>query len=837
MERQSYEIDGVLPELRAALTHSSCAIVSAPPGSGKSTVLPLRLLEEKWLGNRKILLLQPRRIAARNVAFRLAEQHGSKAGSTIGYRVRFESCVSTATKLEVITEGILIRLLQEDPALEQVGLLMFDEFHERNLQADLALALALDAQATLRPDLRILVMSATLDSSAVAKLLGDPPTVASSGRQFPVAVDYLPEDPHGRIDAIAARYVAQHFSEHDGDTLVFLPGVQEIRRASEEIGRLLGQQSEPFVVLPLFGDLPFAEQQRALQPDASGFRKIIVATPIAETSLTIEGVTLVVDSGMRNSSIFDPSYGLSRFQTERITKDSADQRAGRAGRLGPGRCLRLWSANTQRSLREHRAPEMLSADLAGLALELAAWGTIDPTTLRWIDLPPESLWVHALATLRALGAIDDVGRITQSGRDLHRFGAHPRIAQLLLSARRLNAARLGADLAALLEERDPFALDPQRAANLEDRLEALQLFRAGHTLPVGSSKSQLARIDRAAGEWRKRVTKPNERNNPQVSAGLLLSLAFPERIARQRSTNCERYLTSAGTGLQLRLNDPLLKHEFLVAVEARVGPGDSLLRMAAPITFTEIEQHHHPQIITENVVRWDERNECIAAERTTSLGKMPLGAERLSNIDETQRATLLIAALSAKGGANALPWPQAAMELRYRAQCARAAYPELNLPDLSDEALSATLDAWLSPLLTGVSRFEQLQRLDLTSTLHGFFTWEQRRDLDRIAPTQLQLPAGKVCRIDYSNLMEGVLAAMVQDLFGLHRTPILGEGRIPLCLHLLSPARRPVQVTRDLESFWRTTYQQVKKELKGRYPKHYWPEDPLTAPPKRPRRD
>ena len=828
-----YEIDAILPALREQLLVSSCAIVGAPPGSGKSTVLPLQLLNEPWLEGRKILLLQPRRIAARNVAYRLVELHGSTIGETVGYRVRFESCTSATTRLEVVTEGILLRLLQDDPALEQFGLILFDEFHERSLQADLALALALDAQASLRPDLRLVLMSATLDTIGAQRVLNAPPPLVCEGRAFPVTVEYLREDPKGRIELTAAREVAAQLSKRDGDILLFLPGVQEIRRAADELERLLAKSTHSYSILPLFGDLPFADQQRALLPLRDGRRKIIVATPIAETSLTIEGVTVVVDSGLRNSAVFDPAYGLTRFQSEMITRDSAEQRKGRAGRLGPGHCVRLWSENTQSAMRDRRSPEILAADLAPLALELSVWGVTDPATLRWIDPPPANLFAHASETLRRLGAIDQQGRITEHGRTLHRFGAHPRIAELLLASDSLGAPSLGADLAALLEERDPLALDQARSASIEDRLEALHAYRCGHALHHGASKSQLSRIDRAATEWRKRLPKQRDTD---VSAGALLSLAFPDRIARQRTVGGQRFITTLGNGVQLREGDGLARQEFIVALDARVGPGDALIRLAAPLTRSELEQHHAQHFTREDLLEWDDRQDGIVAERVTSLGKMPLSSEKVGQIDPTARARLLLYAIRSRGVA-ALRWSAAALELRQRVNAVRAAYPEADLPDLSDFGLTETVELWLEPFIGKVSKFEQLHSLDLLSALQQLLSWEKRSFVDRMAPPELALPVGKSCRLDYATRHEAVLAATVQDLFGVYRTPRLGEGRIPLAVHLLSPARRPVQVTRDLEGFWKTTYQQVKKELKGRYPKHYWPEDPLTAPIRRPRRE
>ena len=824
-----YEIDAIVPELREQLLVSTRAIIGAPPGSGKSTVLPLRLLDEPWLEGRKILLLQPRRIAARNIAFRLSELHGSTVGDTVGYRVRFESCVSKKTRLEVITEGILLRLLQEDSALEEYALVVFDEFHERSLQAELALALTLDAQAALRPDLRIVLMSATLDFEGAQRVLDAPPTLTCEGRAYPVTVEYLTEDPKERIENVLAREVVAQYSQRAGDILAFLPGVQEIRRATEEISRRLVATTAPYSIVPLFGDLPFSEQQRAIMPLREGGRKIILATPIAETSLTIEGVATVVDSGLRNSASFDPAYGLTRYQSELITKDSAEQRRGRAGRLGPGHCVRLWCENTHRAMRDRRTPEILSADLAPLALELCAWGVSDPATLRWIDPPPANLFAHATETLRRLGAIDERSRLTDHGRALHRFGAHPRVASLLLASERLGAPSLGADLAALLEERDPLALDQTRSASIEDRLEALQAHRSGRAVQYGAAKGQLGRIDRTAKEWRRRLSKQGDSD---VSAGALLSLAFPDRIARQRASGSRRFLTTLGNGVQLREDDGLVRQEFIVALDARVGAGNAIVRLAAPLSRSELELHHGRHFTREELLEWDDRNDSITAQRVTSLGKMPLSTERISHFDPAARARLLLDALRSRG-IGSLRWPPAAVELRQRVNAVRAAYPQAQLPNLTDHGLTETLDRWLGPHLVAISKFEQLHSLDLYSALQQLLSWEERSFVDRMAPSELSLPAGRNCRIDYSSPQEAVLAATVQDLFGVYRTPTIGEGRIPVSVHLLSPARRPVQVTRDLEGFWKTTYQQVKKELKGRYPKHYWPEDPLTAPLKR----
>ncbi len=735
----------------------------------------------------------------------------------------------------MLTEGILTRRLQRDPALEGVGLVIFDEFHERGLHADLALALCLDSQRGLREDLRLLVMSATLDGAVVARLLGDAPIVTSEGRAHPVSRHYLPRDPDGLDFNAVIRAVLTALPRHLGDLLVFLPGGGEIRQILRRL------EAEPacagLALVPLYGDLPGDAQQRALQPDPNGRRKIVLATPIAETSLTIEGVSVVVDAGWTRVPRFDPRSGLTRLETVRIAVDAAEQRAGRAGRLGPGACYRLWSEATQNRLRPRRTPEILDADLAPLALELAQWGVSDPLALAWLDPPPPGALAQARALLTELEALDEQSRITPTGQDLAELPAHPRLAHLLRRGAALGHGALAADLAALLEERDLLRGEHPFGCDLTARLDALQAFRrAGHDGARRGLADPAAcvRVDQAARRWRHLLRVDSGLATPPAmeTVGLLLALAYPDRVARRRDGGADRYLLANGRGARLLAGDPLAGRDWLVAAHLDAGASEGRIWLAAPVDPSDLETQLAARLRTIAEVSWDERLAAVVARRERRLGALILDSAPLADADPEALRQAMLSGIR-RMGLDSLPWSHELRDWQARVLALRGWFPEDGWPDLSDAWLVDHLDDWLAPWLDGISRREHLQRLDLATALHGLLDGRLRARLNELAPTHLQVPSGSRLRLRYAPGEPPVLAVKLQELFGLADTPRIADGRIAVTLHLLSPAQRPIQVTQDLRGFWERTYAEVKKELKGRYPKHPWPDDPWTATPTR----
>ncbi len=825
-------IEPVLPEIRAALRQTAALVLQAPPGAGKTTCVPLALLGEPWLAGRSILLLEPRRLAARAAAARMANLLGESVGQTVGYRIRFDSQVSRQTRIEVLTEGILTRRLQRDPTLDGVGLVIFDEFHERGLHADLALALCLDSQRGLREDLRLLAMSATLDGTAVARLLGDAPIITSEGRAHPVTRHYLPRDPDGLDFSAVVRAMLTALPRHAGDLLVFLPGGGEIRQVLRRL------EAEPacagLALVPLYGDLPGDAQQRALQPDPAGRRKIVLATPIAETSLTIEGISIVVDAGWTRVPRFDPRSGLTRLETVRITTDAAEQRAGRAGRLGPGACYRLWSESTQNRLRPRRTPEMLEADLAPLALELAQWGVNDPLALAWLDPPPPGALAQARALLTDLGALDEQGRITPIGRDLAELPTHPRLAHLLRHGTALGHGALAADLAALLEERDLLRGEHSFGSDLMARLDALQAFRRDGAQRGPADPAACVRVDQAGRRWRQllRIGPASEMPLAAETVGLLLALAYPDRVARRRDGSADRYLLANGRGARLVAGDPLLGRDWLVVAHLDAGAGEGRIWLAAPVAPADLETHLTARVRTVAEVHWDERQAAVVARRERRLGAVILDSTPLTNADPVTMRQAMVTGIH-RLGLDSLPWSDELRDWRARVLALRHWFPEDGWPDVSDGWLANHLDDWLAPWLDGITRREHLQRLDLAAAFQALLDHRQRARLNELAPTHLPVPSGSRLRLRYAPGEPPVLAVKLQELFGLADTPRIADGRIAVTLHLLSPAQRPIQVTQDLRGFWERTYAEVKKELKGRYPKHPWPDDPWTATPTR----
>jgi ATP-dependent RNA helicase HrpB len=814
-------IEPVIPALREALSTARAAVLQAPPGAGKTTRVPLALLEEPWLAGRRIVMLEPRRLAARAAARRMAELLGEEPGGTIGYRIRHETRVSEATRVEVVTEGVLTRMLLSDPALEHAGLVIFDEFHERSIHADLGLALTLQTRSVLRDDLRVLVMSATLDGAPVAGLLGGAPIVTSEGRSFPVETRYVAPRAGARVEEAVAGAVRAALGEHSGDVLAFLPGAAEIRRAE---ALLAGAAAD---VIPLHGTLPQALQDRALRPSPPGRRKVVLATAIAETSLTIDGVRVVVDGGLARVPRYSPRTGMTRLATVRVSRASADQRRGRAGRQAPGVCYRLWPAHQDPTLVPRSAPEILETDLAPLALELAAAGVADPAELAWLDPPPAPALTEARALLVQLGGLDGAGRITAHGRRINRFALHPRLAHMVVVGRSLGAGGLACELAALLTERDVLRRQGGSAeADLGLRLDLLRgrVERADVDREALRRVRTEARICREAGG----SSIPPSRESP-VSPGVLLALAYPDRIAQRRPGEGGRFLLRNGQGAFL---DPqaLAQADHLVAAELDGRPRESRIFLAAPLAREEIETHFANDIVREDVVGWDDVAHAVVARRRRRLGAIALQEAPLGDPDPETVTRALIQGIR-RHGIGQLPWSDPARQMRTRLAFLHRLDP--TWPDVSDEALSAGLDQWLGPWLGGLRRLDELGRIDLGDLLIRLVPWDRRPALDRLAPAQVQVPSGSRIQVDYTDPEAPALAVRLQELFGLTETPAVGGGRVPLTLHLLSPARRPVQVTRDLAGFWRTTYFDVRKDLKGRYPKHHWPDDPLAAEPTR----
>jgi ATP-dependent helicase HrpB len=824
-------IDAALPDLRDALRAHSNVVLQAPPGAGKSTGVPLALLEEKWLGSAKIVMLEPRRLAARAVAARMAYVLGEPVGRTVGFRTRLESKVSKDTRIEVVTEGILTRWLQRDAALEGVALVIFDEFHERNLPADLGLALSLDAQQTVREDLKILVMSATLDGAAVAQLLGDAPIISAAGRMFEVDTHWTaaartsaPRDKRAEQDishAIASM-VRLALTEEHGDILVFLPGQGEIRRSQ----RLLEESELPpdVRILPLYGELPIEAQDAAIQPGRPGVRKVVLATNIAETSLTIEGVRVVIDSGLVRRARFDPATGMSRLETTRISRASADQRRGRAGRLEAGVCYRLWSQTEHAAMAAHTPAEIVEADLAPLALDLAEWGVSDPSTLRWLDPPPGAAYSQARDLLQSLQALATDGRINVHGRALARLGTHPRLAHMIVRGAELGLKRKSLETAAVLGERDLLRTSgPDRNVDLRLRVEALSAHAAppGMRVDSGARQRALRGIELLERQLQAmNVDVPDAASDAQI--GRLLALAYPDRIAQSRGAG-GRYLLSSGRGARLPEAQSLAQSEFLVVADLDAGDREALIRLAAPITRELVESDFADQIEHRERFEWDSREQAVVAQDERWLGALKLAEQRLTRPDSARLANALIGGIR-ELGISALPWNKEARALQARLVFAKRidARAPRPWPDVNDTALTDTLEHWLAPWLDNMSRRDHLSRLDLHAILLSLLDWNEQRRLDEIAPTHLLVPSGSRIPIDYSTDAPTVCVRL-QEVFGLQVTPTIGDGRVPLTMQLLSPARRPVQVTRDLASFWSRGYAEVKKELKGRYPKHYWP--------------
>ena len=803
-------IHEVLPALKAALAARASAVLVAPPGAGKTTVAPLALMDEPWVEGRKLLVLEPRRLAARAAAERMASSLGERAGETVGYRVRLQSKVSARTRVELVTEGVFTRMILDDPALEGVAGVLFDEFHERSLDADLGLALAIEAQSLLRPDLRLLVMSATLDGARVSRRLGEAPVIESEGRQYSVDTEYLGRVPQSSIEEQTARAVRRALAEQAGGVLVFLPGQAEIRRTE----RLLKERvTDPSVdIAPLYGALDSGEQDLAIAPSPGGRRKVVLASSIAETSLTIEGVRVVVDSGLSRVPRFDPASGLTRLETVRVSRAAADQRRGRAGRTAPGVCYRLWDEAETRSLVPYARPEILEADLSGFALDLARWGARDASGLAFLDPPPATAFREARALLERLGALSPDGAITADGRALADIPLPPRLAHMVLEGARAGAARRAALIAVLLTERGLGGSDP-------DLRHRLQEFDRDRSRRAGDARSLAERWARAANSATRAEAPPDD--------GLLLAQAFPERVAKARGKAGE-FLLASGRGAWLDPADALAREPWLAVGELGGGAARDRILLAAPLDEAALRVAFSASLVTEETVEADASGR-VRARRRLKLGELVV-EERLLDRPPGDLVRAQLLAQARDGGLDGLPWSEAATNLRARAAFMSALEPGA-WPDLSDAALIATLGDWLEPLLTGKNTLKSVDPQALAETLRSLAGWDVLRALDKAAPERWSTPVGASHAIDYAGEGGPRVDVRVQELYGLDRHPAVANGKVPLTLALLSPAHRPIQITRDLPGFWRGSWKAVRTEMKGRYPRHVWPEDPLAAMP------
>ncbi|PVY76471.1 ATP-dependent helicase HrpB [Tamilnaduibacter salinus] len=806
-------IDDVLPELLATFEDRTTALLQAPPGAGKTTRVPLALLSAGWRGEGRILMLEPRRLAARSAARFMAHQLGESPGETVGYRTRLDTRVSARTRIEVVTEGILTRLIQSDPALEGYAAVLFDEFHERSLQADLGLALVRESQQALRDDLRLLVMSATLDTEPLAQLLGGAPVITSEGRAFPVDVFYRPAPRQRSLPDHVAATVSDALSEQAGSVLVFLPGAGEIRRVARALD---GAVPEDVQVMPLYGSLKAAQQDAAIAPATSGTRKVVLATAIAETSLTIEGIRVVVDAGLSRRARFDPNSGMTRLTTDRLSRSSAEQRRGRAGRVEPGVCYRLWSETEHQGLAGQAPPEIAEADLAALVLELAGWGARSPDDLDWLDPPPEAHWRQARDLLQWLDLVDKDGGVTEAGRQALVLGVHPRLAHMVLRGREWGYPVTAARLAALLGERDP--LGPGAGADLEHRLRAMtgEYETRADLKPIRHATARLMR-------------RGDQDIDDRMPVGRLLSQAYPDRVAHRRPGDASRYRLSNGRGARLRDDDPMGRETWLVAAELDGQAREALIYRAAVIDRPTLDEALASHIRTSDEVGWDDRKGTVVARRVTRLGALVLEETSLPTPGPERVAEGLLDAVRQKGLA-ALPWTDAARQWQARVQTLATVWPD-DWPDVGDATLLASLPEWLGPFLAGVGDWQGVQRLNLIDALTSCLPWDGQSALSRLAPERLTIPTGQSVRLDYTGEQSPVLATKLQTVFGWTDTPTIADGRLPVVLHLLSPAGRPLAVTSDLSSFWRQAYPEVRKDMRGRYPKHPWPEDPFTAEP------
>jgi len=868
-------INDVLTDIQHTLTSHNRVVLQAPPGAGKTTAVPLALLDQPWLQDKQIIMLEPRRLAARNAAARMAYLLNEKVGQTVGYQIRQDSCFSGKTKILVVTEGILTRKLQADPEQKNTALVIFDEFHERSLHADLSLALCLQSQQILHENLKILVMSATLNTHAIANLLDDAPIIQSEGRSYPVDIRYLDKPIKQTSNAYSnqqqrmsqlVQAVKQVIHQHQGGCLVFLPGVKEINQLVNQIKQYLAAAALDNILLaPLHGNLSKQQQDQAIAAPAEGIRKIVFATNIAETSLTIEGISCVIDSGLERILQHNVSSGMNGLITHFISSDSAEQRSGRAGRLTAGVCYRLWTAQQQQRLVKHSLAEILHSDLSSLVLELANWGVQQVDELQWLDTPPASAVEQAKTLLQKLNAINKQGKITEHGRDMLKLGAHPRLAHMMLSAVKLEQAYHACLIASILTEKDLFLSAADKSADIHDRLNVLQGFKHTNNNHTNTKRydidwQQCKRIIQTADDFFKRLNLcsvgfvengSNDSVAPKALgdevdsqySGVLLGYAYPDRIAKQRNKNAPRYLLSNGKGAVIPAHLQHHLHEYLVIahLDSALGreQGEASIYLAAEITAEQLENYFVELIEHKENIELNEVQQRVEAKQTSSIGKIIL-QETLTTPKNKQaiHACLLLAIKDT--GLHCLNWSPQANKLKQRVQFINQQISDggktlnkqlldIDLPNFSDEELINTLSEWLLPHLTTENSIKQCYKLDITMLLNSLLSWDQQQLITKLAPEKITMPSGSAISIDYSNANQPVLAVRLQEVFGLYETPTLLNGHCKVMMHLLSPARRPMQVTQDLNSFWQTAYHEVKKELRGKYKRHYWPDDPLTA--------
>jgi len=835
-------IDAVLDELSATLERHNAAVLVAPPGAGKTTRVPLALLDAPWIRGRKIIVLEPRRIAARASAERMAKSLGERAGETVGYRVRFGSKVSRATRIEVVTEGIFSRQILDDPELSGVAAVLFDEFHERSLDADLGLALARDAQVGLREDLRILVMSATLDGARVARLLGDAPVIASEGRAFPVETRYLGRKADAPLERQMADAIAMALRADPGSVLAFLPGAAEIRRTQTFLGERIHDAS--IEIVPLFGALDAAVQDRAIAPAPKGQRKVVLATSIAETSLTIEGVRIVVDSGVARVPRYEPDIGLTRLETVRASRAAVDQRRGRAGRTEPGVCYRLWDEPQTASLAAYTQPEILSADLSSLVLDVAQWGVSDPSTLSFLDAPPAPALKEARSLLRELGALDGDGRITAEGKSLRALALPPRLARMIVDSHRWDAGEEAAEIAAILTERglggDSVDLDVRLDQFRRDRSQRANSARSlaqRWASQVAAGEEALSSPSPQGGGEQKRSHQnkgaPSTLVLGELTTGVMLAFAFPDRVARNRGNGS--FVLANGRGAAMERTAALARAPYIAVAELTGTAAQGRILLAAPIAPADIEMYFADQIEVTDEISFDRDAMALRARRKRTLHAITLSETPLALQPSTETARVLADGLVGSG-LDGLPWSKPLKQWRDRVMFLRAAEADASQnswPDLSDDALAAQREAWLVPALTDKTSLKQFSASDLSDALMTLLPWELRARLEREAPTHFEAPTGTMLAVDYEAEQGPTIAVRLQELFGMNTHPSVAKGAVPLVLELLSPAHRPVQVTRDLPGFWRGSYAAVRSDLRGRYPRHPWPEDPASAMPTR----
>jgi len=854
-------VSQVIPEIKEQLSQSNRLILQAPPGAGKTTLVPLALLDQPWLKDKKIIMLEPRRLATRNSAARMAQLLGEKVGETVGYQIRQDKCISKKTRILVVTEGILTRKLQADPELEGVALVIFDEYHERNINADLSLAFCLQSQELLNEDLKILLMSATLNTQALVSLL-DAPLISSQGRSFPIDIKYQPENSttshcfpinQRHLTASVVQKTLEAVNTHEGNILIFLPGVKEIKLIEHELlNSLSGKQ---ILISPLYGELSKQQQDQAICTPPHGQRKIVLATNIAETSLTIDGINVVIDSGLQKESSFNPGSGMNSLHTTMISLDSATQRSGRAGRLDAGICYRLWSQSQHKRLTAHQNAEILRSDLAPVILELAQWGIQDVDELCWLDLPPPGATAQAKDLLHNLQAIDEQGRITPHGTKMLSLGIHPRLAHMLLTAQLIGHETLSCLLAALLTEKD--ILIGQKTSDLTFRVTIMQQFIQNKSIDNSQiNKHQCKQILKTSREFQQRLSRTRSNNKGekkdqyhllnQSITGVILAFAYPDRIAQLRNTtgnnHSQRYLLSNSKGAFFSHYDPLDNEPFLVIPSLNEQTNQQLkearIFLASSISQTQLEEYFLDIIHDSNDITWNKKLQKVDCYNKTMLGSIVLKEQKITSTAAIHLQPTLLSGIK-NLGLNCLPWSKQAENLKQRIEFIRyqknnnASCKELlsqiDLPDFSDSFLLDHLDKWLQPHLSNETSIKKLQGLDLKQILSANISWQTMQAIDELAPEKIQVPSGSQITIDYSEPDSPILAVRLQELFGLRTTPALLKNSYPLLLHLLSPASRPMQVTHDLASFWENTYEEVKKELRGKYKKHYWPDDPLQA--------